>query len=98
MWRALADRMASNNTEEGSAPLFCRTIGTSERRAHTSSCSTADTFRGLARLRGVECGSPTRFAEAFHSRKTVLGLKGPAGPASPATPADGTTEAQGSRA
>jgi LmbE family N-acetylglucosaminyl deacetylase len=58
----------------------------------------ADTFRGLARLRGVECGSPTRFAEAFHSRKTVLGLKGPAGPASPATPADGTTEAQGSRA
>ena len=34
----------------------------------------ADTFRGLARLRGVECGSSTRFAEAFHCRKAVLGL------------------------
>jgi LmbE family N-acetylglucosaminyl deacetylase len=29
-----------------------------------------DTFRGLMRLRGVECG--TRFAEAFHARKLVL--------------------------
>lgn len=28
-----------------------------------------DLFRGLARLRGVECHSPTRFAEAFHCRK-----------------------------
>lgn len=32
----------------------------------------ADTFRGLARLRGVECASPTRFAEAFHAPKLVL--------------------------
>lgn len=32
----------------------------------------ADTFRGLARLRGVECGSPTRYAEGFHARKIVL--------------------------
>lgn len=29
----------------------------------------ADTFWALLRLRGVECNSPTRFAEAFHCRK-----------------------------
>ena len=32
----------------------------------------ADTFRGLARLRGMECRAPERFAEAFHARKLVL--------------------------
>ena len=32
----------------------------------------ADLFRGHLRLRGVECNSPTRFAEAFHARKLVL--------------------------
>lgn len=32
----------------------------------------ADTFRGLARLRGMECRAPERFAEAFFARKTVL--------------------------
>jgi len=29
----------------------------------------ADTFRGLARLRGMECRAPERFAEAFVARK-----------------------------
>lgn len=29
-------------------------------------------FRGLARLRGVECNSPTKYAEAFHVRKLRL--------------------------
>ena len=33
---------------------------------------TEDTFKGLMRLRGVECGAPTRFAEAFFARKLVL--------------------------
>jgi LmbE family N-acetylglucosaminyl deacetylase len=33
---------------------------------------TPDTFLGLMRLRGIECASPTRFAEAFHCRKLVL--------------------------
>jgi LmbE family N-acetylglucosaminyl deacetylase len=33
-----------------------------------------DLFLGLMRLRGVECNSPTRFAEAFHCRKMTLGL------------------------
>lgn len=31
-----------------------------------------DLFRGHLRLRGVECNSPSRFAEAFHARKLVL--------------------------
>ena len=32
----------------------------------------ADLFRGHLRLRGVECNSQSRFAEAFHARKLVL--------------------------
>lgn len=32
----------------------------------------ADTFRGLARLRGMECRAPERFAEAFTARKLRL--------------------------
>ena len=33
---------------------------------------TEDTFRALARLRGIECAAPTGFAEAFHARKLCL--------------------------
>jgi len=33
---------------------------------------TEDLFTGLLRLRGMECNSPSTFAEAFYSRKTVL--------------------------
>jgi LmbE family N-acetylglucosaminyl deacetylase len=33
----------------------------------------ADTFRGLARLRGMECRSPSGYAEAFFARKVRLG-------------------------
>ena len=29
-------------------------------------------FSGLLRLRGMECNSPTTYAEAFHCRKAVL--------------------------
>jgi LmbE family N-acetylglucosaminyl deacetylase len=32
----------------------------------------ADTFKGLARLRGMECRAPDRFAEAFVARKLVV--------------------------
>jgi LmbE family N-acetylglucosaminyl deacetylase len=32
----------------------------------------AETFMGLARLRGMECGAPERYAEAFFGRKLVL--------------------------
>jgi LmbE family N-acetylglucosaminyl deacetylase len=31
-----------------------------------------DLFQGLMRLRGIECASPTGYAEAFHCRKLVL--------------------------
>jgi LmbE family N-acetylglucosaminyl deacetylase len=33
----------------------------------------AETFRGLARLRGIECRAPERYAEAFVARKVTLG-------------------------
>jgi hypothetical protein len=33
-----------------------------------------ETFRGLARLRGMECRSPSGYAEAFTTRKAVLGV------------------------
>lgn len=33
---------------------------------------TADTFRGLMAVRGVECNAPSGFAEAFHARKVVI--------------------------
>lgn len=32
----------------------------------------AETFRGLARLRGMECRAPERYAEAFFGRKLTL--------------------------
>lgn len=32
-----------------------------------------ETFRGLARLRGMECRAPERYAEAFVGRKLVMG-------------------------
>jgi LmbE family N-acetylglucosaminyl deacetylase len=32
----------------------------------------ADLFKGLMRLRGIECNSPTRYAEAFHARKLII--------------------------
>ena len=31
-----------------------------------------DLFRSLLRLRGMECNAPSRYAEAFYSRKAVL--------------------------
>jgi LmbE family N-acetylglucosaminyl deacetylase len=34
---------------------------------------TPDTFQAMMRLRGVECGAKTRFAEAFYGRKLQLG-------------------------
>jgi hypothetical protein len=34
---------------------------------------TEDLFRGLMRLRGMECNSPSGYAEAFYGRKLALG-------------------------
>jgi len=41
-------------------------------QAKTKAWFTEDTFLAMLRLRGVECGRRTRFAEAFHARKLVL--------------------------
>lgn len=35
---------------------------------------TRDTFSALMRIRGIECNSPSGYAEAFHARKLRLGL------------------------
>lgn len=43
------------------------------RTQHDKQWFTPDTFRGLMRLRGIECNASSGFAEAFHSRKLVLG-------------------------
>jgi len=39
----------------------------------TKSWFDAETFRGLARLRGMECRAPSGYAEAFFARKLLLG-------------------------
>jgi LmbE family N-acetylglucosaminyl deacetylase len=39
---------------------------------HARSWFSADTFRGLMRIRGVECNASSGFAEAFHARKLTL--------------------------
>jgi LmbE family N-acetylglucosaminyl deacetylase len=36
-----------------------------------------ETFIGLARLRGMECRAPGRYAEAFHARKILAGAAQP---------------------
>jgi len=33
---------------------------------------TADAFWALLRLRGLECNSPSRFAEGFYARKSLI--------------------------
>ena len=40
---------------------------------HNKQWFTPETFQGLMRLRGIECNSPSGYAEAFYSRKLVLG-------------------------
>ena len=40
---------------------------------HNKRWFTPDTFQGLMRIRGVECNAPSGYAEAFYSRKLVLG-------------------------
>ncbi len=56
-------------------PLIARKIALLEQHFGTQRSRQwfdADTFRGLARLRGLECGAPSRFAEAFVARKLIL--------------------------
>jgi LmbE family N-acetylglucosaminyl deacetylase len=42
---------------------------------HARSWFTPDTFRAIARLRGIECNAPEGFAEGFHGRKISLALQ-----------------------
>lgn len=39
---------------------------------HSHQWFDAELFRGHLRLRGVECNSPSRYAEAFHARKLAI--------------------------
>ncbi len=48
-----------------------------------------DTFRGLARLRGMECRAPERFAEAFFARKICMECKPAVAPAASRRVPDG---------
>jgi hypothetical protein len=40
---------------------------------HGKQWFTRATFQGLMRLRGIECNAPSGYAEAFYSRKLVIG-------------------------
>lgn len=40
---------------------------------------TEGTFQAILRLRGVECGAPNKYAEAFYCRKLILGSPIPGG-------------------
>ena len=40
---------------------------------HNKQWFTRSTFEGLCRIRGIECNSPSGFAEAFYGRKLVIG-------------------------
>jgi len=40
---------------------------------HCKRWFTPETFQGLMRIRGIECNAPSGYAEAFYSRKLVLG-------------------------
>lgn len=68
----------------GSPNLFVELDGRTVKRKVTALCRYfltqgnkhwfgPETFRGLMRLRGMECASPSGFAEAFYCRKLVLG-------------------------
>jgi LmbE family N-acetylglucosaminyl deacetylase len=46
------------------------------RSQHAKRWFEPETFLGLMRLRGVECNAPSGYAEAFYSRKLVLGIGG----------------------
>lgn len=58
-------------TCERKIKYICDTFQTQSNKAWL----TDDTFWGLLRLRGVECASPERFAEAFYSRKLVWNVR-----------------------
>ena len=57
------------NTLERKIELLMRHFGSQRSKQWFD----VETFRGLARLRGMECRAPERYAEAFFARKLTLG-------------------------
>jgi LmbE family N-acetylglucosaminyl deacetylase len=55
--------------------LKCRVLMESFPSQHARSWFTPDTFRAIARLRGIECNAPEGFAEGFYGRKLSLALQ-----------------------
>lgn len=58
------------NLAETKAELICRHFQTQGNKHWFS----PDTFLSLMRLRGMECASATKYAEAFHARKLVFNV------------------------
>lgn len=56
----------------GSAELKIETLLRCFPSQHTRQWFDEELFRGHLRLRGIECNSPSRYAEAFHGRKIVI--------------------------
>jgi LmbE family N-acetylglucosaminyl deacetylase len=57
------------------APLYENKIGylfTAFESQHSKKWFERETFRGLMRIRGMECNSPSGYAEAFHAKKVIL--------------------------
>jgi LmbE family N-acetylglucosaminyl deacetylase len=57
------------------APLYEEKIDhlfTAFESQHNKKWFERETFRGLMRIRGMECNSPSGYAEAFHVRKVIL--------------------------
>jgi LmbE family N-acetylglucosaminyl deacetylase len=63
------DRQVCNRKVEAILDMF--------RSERNKGWMTAETFHGLLRLRGIQCASPQRYAEAFHCRKMSLGIRSP---------------------
>lgn len=63
--------------EESVCRLKIETIVESFRSQHTKQWFSNDTYWALLRLRGVECNSPTRLAEAFYCRKLRVNWTSP---------------------
>jgi LmbE family N-acetylglucosaminyl deacetylase len=57
---------------QGKIDILLAEYGTQRHRAWFE----PETFRSLLRLRGMEAAAPERYAEAFHARKLVLGVRG----------------------
>ena len=58
--------------DPGTAPAKAKLVTSVFRSQSDKTWMTEDAFLALMRLRGIECASPSGYAEAFHARKLVL--------------------------